>query len=112
LSGSQWCTGDNDNVLKSVYVEEIISDTQSVAANQTRCAVPVYGRAYVQLNDGTMLFSEAKSFTMREAMEHMDDWWNEPGALTDGNKTALQNFFKEYEDLMKDWDLPNINPVA
>ena len=112
LSGSQWCTGDNDNVLKSVYVEEIISDTQSVAANQTRCAVPVYGRAYVQLNDGTMLFSQAKSFTMRQAMEHMDDWWNEPGALTDGNKTALQNFFAAYKDLMKDWDLPNINPVA
>ena len=110
LSGSQWCTGDNDNVLKSVYVEEIISDTQSVAANQTRCAVPVYGRAYIQLNDGTMLFSKAKSFTMRQAMEHMDDWWNEPGVLTAGNKTALQNFFKEYEDLMKDWDLPNINP--
>ena len=107
LDSSEWRTGNNDNKLKSVYVEKIILDDLDATANQTRCDVPVYGRAYIQLNDGTMLFSNAKGFTMQQAVEHVDSWWD---SLSDDNKTDLQNFFQTYEELMKNWNLPNINP--
>ena len=105
LDNSEWLTGDNDNKLKSVYVEQIISDKQDQEANRVRCAVPVYGRAYIELTDGTMLFSEAKSFSMQGAMEHVDSYWS---SLTDKNRTNLLELYNANSDLMAGWNLPNI----
>ena len=114
---SYWKTGDNDNLLKSVYVKNIISNELTSESNQSRSQIPVYGRAYIQLTDGTMLLSDAVGFSMQDAMKQMDDYWNEADEsgdayLSDSAKEKLLAFYETYESFMKNWELPNIQATA
>ena len=108
---SDWQIGDGDNTIKSVYITNILVEGEQDTVNQARANVPIYGRAYIQLLDGTMIFSESVKFTMQEATEYMDTFWDKPD-LTPGNKTALVNFYNTYKGCMQNWNIPNIQAAA
>ena len=113
LKQADWHTGDNDDTIKSVYVSNIIDPNIDDDVNQARAKVDIYGRAYIQLLDGTTLFSQAEKFSMQSAMEHVDAWWNE-GVLSNAAKTKILAFYldEEYHNIMKNWKLPNIKADA
>ena len=113
LTQADWHIGDNDDTIKSVYVSNIIDPKIDDDVNQARAAVDVYGRAYIQLLDGTMLFSQAEKFSMQSAMEHVDAWWNE-GVLSNTAKEKILAFYRdeEYHGFMQKWNLPNIQSDA
>lgn len=110
---SNWATGNNDNELKSVYVENIIATDLSAEENQARSDVKVYGRAYIQLTDGTMLFSNAVGFSLQETMEHMDGYFGSE-YLDDEEEQKLVAFYltDAYHSFMQNWELPNIKNQA
>ena len=113
LPEDQWQTGDTDTTVKSVYVSNIIHQDIDPVMNQARANVLVYGRAYVQLKDGTMLLSAAESFTMQSAMEHVDTYFNS-SHLTDANRADLVAMYRteEYRTFMENWNIPNIKAAA
>ena len=113
LGKDQWQIGNADTAVKSVFVSNIIHQEISGDMNQARATVPVYGRSYIRLEDGTMLLSDAENFTMQSAMEHVDTYFNS-SYLTDANRTALVEMYKNasYNGFMKNWNIPNIQAAA
>ena len=111
LGKDQWQTGNADAAIKSVYVSSIIDPEIEPAMNQARANVSVYGRSYIQLEDGTMLLSDAENFTMQSAVEHIDTYFNS-SHLTDANRAALMEMYKDYDGFMKNWNIPNIQAAA
>ena len=107
LTKDQW----TNNAIKSVYVSNIIDPTQSAANNAARTQVAIYGRAYIQLDDGTMLFGDATSFSMKSAVEHVDSWWD---GLGDESRERLVTFYTNpaYKPFMESWEIPNIKAAA
>ena len=113
LGKDQWQIGNADTAVKSVYVSNIIHQEISGDMNQARATVPVYGRSYIRLEDGTMLLGDAENFTMQSAMEHVDTYFNS-SYLTDANRVALVEMYKNasYNGFMKNWNIPNIQAAA
>ena len=110
LKQSAWQTGDSDNTVKSVYVKEIMDPNVSAAMNDARAQVPIYTLAYVRLQDGTMLFSDAFAFSLKTAMKQMNDYWND---LDDAGKDTLAKFYLDYAQVMQNWpDIGNISQRA
>ena len=110
LKQSAWQTGDSDNTVKSVYVKEIMDPSVTTATNDARAQVPIYTLAYVRLQDGTMLFSDAFAFSLKTAMKQMNDYWND---LDDAGKDTLAKFYLDYAQVMQNWpDIGNISQRA
>ena len=108
-----WQVGNTTNSVKSVYVSNIIDPTLDAATNQARAQVGIFGRPYIQLNDGTMLFGEACGFSMQEAVEYVDSFWNDPvHPLSEEAKQDLVALYKTYSTLMESWNIPNAKAAA
>ena len=108
-----WQVGNTTNSVKSVYVSNIIDPTLDAATNQARARVGIFGRPYIQLNDGTMLFGEACGFSMQEAVEYVDSFWNDPvHPLSEEAKQDLVALYKTYSTLMESWNIPNAKAAA
>ena len=111
LSQSQWQTGDNAQAVKSVYIKNIIDWDVSDEENLQRAAIDIYGRSYIQLQNGQMIFSTAVPFSMQSAMEEADRLWE---SLTDEGREALVEMYlnPENHSFMQQWDLINIKIAA
>ena len=114
-----WVIGDNSNTVKTVFVTNILAEGLSDDDNKERAEVPIYGRSYMILKNGTMLLSEVKNeeaFSMKTAMEHMNSYWNE----TDGGKDYISSdakeklaaFYQKYKSVMTGWNISNIVSAA
>lgn len=111
LTKDYWQTGKGENTLKSVYICNIILPSLTAAQNQERCKVPVYGRPYIQLEDGTMLLGNVIRTTMQGALEYADRWWD---GLTEKEQRQLVAFYLDGANyqFMQNWNLPNIKAAA
>ena len=109
LTKEQW----TNNAIKSVYVTNIIDPTLDAATNQARAQVGIFGRAYILLEDGTMLFGKATDFSMQSAMEHVDYYFDSE-YLDAADRQNLVNFYKDpaYMSFMETWDIPHIKADA
>ena len=107
LKQADWQTGNHSDAIKSVYIRDIVDGSLSDAENTMRAAIPIYGRSYIQLQDGTMIFSDSVSFSMQSAMEEADIRWNDLDATS---RTSLVNMYLNAENhgFMQNWNLPNI----
>ena len=76
------------------------------ATNQRNAAMPVYGRAYVQLKDGSYLFGVTRCRSLQEQVELADTQWK---LLSADAQKALQAFYQTYRTAMKPWNIPNIS---
>ena len=109
LTKEQW----TNNAIKSVYVSNIIDPTLDAATNQARAQVGIFGRAYILLEDGTMIFGSAQSFSMQSAMEYVDHLFDSE-YLDAADRQNLVNFYKDpaYMSFMDTWKIPNIQAAA
>ena len=112
-SGSLWRTGAAGQELTSVGVIYIMkaegytdgTGVLSDAENQKRSEIPVYGRAYMVLKDGTYILGEAAVYTLREVTETIDrDYYPNLGS----NQKYMQNLYKAFQGVMSSWELPNL----
>ena len=113
LKQSDWQIGNTSKSIKSVYVSNIIDPTLDAATNQARAQVGIFGRAYILLEDGTMIFSGAQSFSMQSAMEHVDYYFDSE-YLDAADRQNLVNFYTNpaYMSFMETWDIPHIKAAA
>ena len=111
LSQTEWQTGNHDEAVKSVYIKNIVDWDVTDAENLQRAAISIYGRSYIQLQNGEMLFSEAVGFSMKSVMEEADRQF---ATLAEKDQQALVNMYlnEENHSFMQTWALPNIKLAA
>lgn len=97
-------TSGNSTLLTGVMKTD---NPQSM--NVANASIPVHGRAYVLLNDGTYMFGASASRTFREQVELADAMWND---LSDSQKADAVNMFNNYAAVMENWNIPNIVAAA
>jgi len=111
-SGSLWQTGKAGQELNGVGVIYIMKttgytndgNTLTDAENQNRAEIPVFGRAYMVLKDGTYILGDPESRTLREVTEEVDQ--KSYSALED--KSYLHSLYQAFENVMSSWDIPNL----
>lgn len=110
----QWVTGtEADATVKSVGVINIIDpNITNDAVNKARSEVPIYGRTYILLENGQMLFGDAHSFSMQSAAEHIDEYFNDNTYLNSDDRMNLLAMYDKYCSFMQNWKLPNIQAAA
>jgi hypothetical protein len=100
--------GINQDAKTSTLLKSVMKTTNSPVANAGNCKKAIYGRAYIQTEDGYM-FGATASRTFQEQVERVDLIWSE---LSDIQKTAVLNMYSQYKDIMDSWDIPAIKLAA
>jgi hypothetical protein len=109
---SQTPVADNSDPLSfwtegktSILVTNILDTDQDAASNGNRAAIPIYARAYVQLTDGTYIYSDVVAMNLQQVAEAADTKWQ---TLDDTQKTELSAMFAKFQSVMTHWNLPNL----
>lgn len=93
------------NASSSTLLKNIMKGTAADVANRRNANMPIYGRAYLQLNDGTYLFGDVACRTFREQLEGVSKLWNN---LTTAQKDAVWGMCRPLLSAIQDWDINNI----
>ena len=105
LEGELFATGVENT---STLIRNIIKPENRDWINEKNAAIPIYGRAYVKLRDGQILYSECKSRSLRQQLEAIDLLWS---ATTTLQQSKLVEFYKNNKSLIAQWDIPKLRSV-
>ena len=95
-----WTTGNT-----SALVANILSADKNVADNAQNGAMPIYARAYMELKDGTIIYSDAIDVDLLTVVQLIDSQWND---LNEVQKTAIQTMYTKFKETMDRWQIPNL----
>ena len=100
-SGCLYTTSGN-----SVLLKNILSEGNSVKQNRENAKDPVYARAYLKLEDGTILYSDTNTANLQTLVETLDaQKWEK---LTVSQRDTLIAMYQTYAEEMSSWDIPNL----
>jgi len=103
-ANTEFVSGEAHGVLLS----GIMKDTNSVEKNKENAEIAVYGRAYIETEEG-YAFGICVSRTLRQQLEDIDLIWN---SLTDTQKAGVLDMYDQFYAVMQDWSIPNIKATA
>ncbi len=101
--------GVNFNDATSTLLKGIMKRSNAKLINKRNANMPVYGRAYVQLEDGTYMLGTTVVRTFREQVEGADAIWD---TLSVEQKDDVVAMYKDFEEIMTTWEIPNIKAAA
>lgn len=85
----------------SMLLYGIMKPTNNTANNKLHASLPVYGRAYVRLDDGQYLFGLTRTRSLQQQVELADQRFSE-------HSEGLRKLYGNYPTEMNDWLLPNL----
>jgi len=100
-SGDGGNAGDNTSSLLKGVMKQSNSDFE----NESNATRPLYGRAYIKLNDGSYMFGAAACRTFRQQLEDANDIWS---SLTDEQRAAAVQMCNTYQNTVKKWAVDGI----
>jgi len=89
----------------SVLVENILGTDNSAVDNALHSTMPIYARAYMELENGSFVYSDTISMNLLEIVQTIDNQWD---SLTDAQKTAVKAMYSNFRETMDMWQIPNI----
>lgn len=92
-------------------LEGILQKSNSVSENKRNATMPIYGKPYVQLKDGTILLGEGVDLSLRDLIFIADDdviWQTQSQSAV----SALAQMYRDYTAVMQDWNIPNLKAAA
>ena len=90
----------------SVLVNNILRPENTKEANTANAKMAIYARAYAQLADGTYIYSDVVSCSLKRLVEAIDaKQWD---TLDEIQRTAILDMYQAYTDVMADWNIPNL----
>ena len=90
-------------------LKNVMRQTNADSQNQAYAQMPIYGRAYIELDDGTYVFGGAVSRSFRQQVEEVNAIWT---SLSDAQKNSVIALYNTYSDVMASWDIPKIIAAA
>jgi hypothetical protein len=97
---SLWSAGTT-----SVMVKNILKANLKDTSNQNRAAMSIYARAYVELEDGTYVYSDVSAVNLQEVVEAADGQWDTLDAI---QKEAFLAMYKKFQVILQAWSIPNV----
>lgn len=104
----EFTSGGMDADATSTLLKGIMKPNNGLMTNNRNATMPIFGRAYIFTEDGYM-FGGAAQRSLQEQVEGVNDIWESLGAE---QKEAVVDMYDTYADVMKDWDIPNIQAAA
>ena len=101
LPGADFAQG---RTTAGVLLSGILKDTNTEYENLSNGNLPVYGRAYIQLDDGSYLFGVTRARSLRDQLVDIDNAFD---ALTRTQQEGVAALCRKYEGLTQAWDLSN-----
>ncbi len=90
----------------STILLNIMKPERDVAANTANANIAIYGRPYMKLKDGRLLFGDAASYSLKGLTELVSkDAWE---SLDDEQISGLVEIYRQYSAVMSSWDIENI----
>ena len=89
----------------SVLVENILNVDKDDSENALNSTMPIYARAYVELDNGTLVYSEVVGINVLEVVRSIDAQWS---SLTAMQKESINTMYATFKKIMDMWNLPNI----
>jgi len=103
-AGSLWQTGEEGQELTGVAVVNIMKAGCTTRENQDRAAIPVYGSAYIKLQNGQYLWSNTEVRTLQQVVEAADALYD---TLNETQQQALEDLYSSFQAAMDGWNIPN-----
>ena len=88
----------------SLLVSNILRARLKDSSNENRANMLIFARAYVELADGSYLYSEVFSTSLRQVAQAADAQW---ATLDSAQKTAFTAMYQKFLPVMENWNLPN-----
>ena len=90
----------------SSLVTNILDEDKTAAENKANAKTVIYARAYLQLADGTYIYSDVVACNLQTMVETIDaKKWD---TLSESQKTALAGMYETYSDVMANWNISNL----
>lgn len=109
FDGSLFQPGSNNSDATSTLLYGIIKQDYARLTNDTRSKIVVYGRAYIKTNEGEYIFGYTAARSLKEQVEGVNYYWS---TYNDNQRAPVVEMYKIFEDVMKNWDIPNIKAAA
>ena len=97
--------GNKNSNETSTLVRGILKTRYTPEENDRYARMPIYGRAYLKLKDGSYIFGETVSRSLREQMEGVAKIWDN---LTIPQKDTVYGMCKTYMSTVENWDVSSI----
>ena len=102
---TDFAAGGNNPDTTSTLLKNIMKESNPSLINNRNAQIPIYGRAYLLLKDGTYLFGTSADRSLRQQVEKVNDIFD---TLTSTQKENIYSMYKTYRTVMKGWSLTNI----
>ena len=87
-------------------LKNILRQDNSAAANSANGEMIIYGRAYAELSDGSLVFGEGVGYSLQQLLSAID---GKVSTLTAVQKEALTTMYQDYIGVAHKWTLPKIH---
>ena len=95
-----WSSGST-----SVLVKNILGTDKDMVDNALCSTMLLYARAYVELSDGSFIYSNVVAVNLRQVVEVIDTNWD---VLTDTQKESIDSMYRTFGETMDTWNIPNL----
>lgn len=83
-----------------------IMEGTNTTQNKANAKMPVYARAYVQLADGSFVYSDVLAISLKQMVQAVDaQLWD---SLTPAQLEGLETLYKNFSDVVSTWNVPNL----
>ena len=89
----------------SVLVSDILKRDNGRADNIRNGVITIYARAYVELTDGTYVYSDVADANLQEVVQIADQQLD---SLTEVQRTEIGSMYAAFKDTMDLWQIPNL----
>ena len=96
--------GGNAAFSHGTLLTGIMKTTNTEEVNLQNALLPVYGRAYLQTEDG-VIFGEGVTRSLQEQLVAIDASWKK---LSDVQKQSVLQLYETYASVLQNWELPNM----
>ena len=90
----------------SVLLTDVLSQEKAAATNLENGEAVIYGRPYAQLKDGSMVFGNGVTMSLKELLVAIDEI---AGTLDETQTAALAKMYGDFIGITYHWDLVNIH---
>ena len=98
--------GGMDTDATSSLLKGIMKRENAAMINRRNVDMPVYGRAYMELTDGTLVFGDTAKRSLKEQIEKVNDIWYQ---LSIPQRDSAYVIYENFPSILDSWDIMNIH---
>jgi len=102
---TDFAAGGMDTDATSTLVKNVFSAEKTDEQNLARSQMPIYGRAYMELTDGTLVFGDTAKRSFQEQIQLVNELWY---TLNIPQRDSAYAVYERFPTILDSWDIMNI----